>query len=118
MNFWHEHRIKIKITIIVSIILDVAIAIVVNEISSGKFDITAQHNIVMAVLLVVLILALIVTKIIESGVSTRARNKRLQKTFQDNGGYEAIAEEMKNCIKRHDLNGIKEIKKMVDIIER
>ena len=118
MNFFLKHKTKFNIAIIVSIILDVIIGFIINKISSDEFDITAPHNIVLLLILAVLIVALIVCKIIESSNSTRAKTKRLQKAFQDNGGYEAVVDEMKNCIKKHDLKSMKELKKMVDIIER
>lgn len=118
MNFFLKHKTKINVVIIISIILDVIIGFMINKISSDEFDITARHNIVILVILSVLIVALIVCKIIESNTSTRAKTKRLQKAFQDNGGYEAVVDEMKNCIKQHDLKSMKELKKMVELIER
>ena len=118
MNFFLKHKTKINIVIIVSIILDIVIGFMINKISSEEFDITARHNIIILVILAILIVFLIVCKIVESNTSARAKTKRLQKAFQDNGGYEAVVDEMKNCIKTHDLKSMKELKKMVEIIEK
>lgn len=38
--------------------------------------------------------------------------------FQENGGYEVLADEMKICIRNHDIKAIRELKRMADIIEK
>lgn len=118
MNFYSKHATKIKVTIATSIVLDVASGIIVNIISSEGFDISDGHNVVFVGLLVVLTAVLIVCRIAENGVATRSKTKKLLKTFQENGGYEVLADEMKICIRNHDIKAIRELKRMADIIEK
>ncbi len=118
MRFVHKNKRAINAVLIISMILDIFIGFIINKISDAAFNLRSTHNIVLLVIFVVAIIALICCKLIETSSSTRLKNKKLQKAFQDNGGYEAVVDEMKSCIKKHDLKSLKELKKMVDLIEK
>ncbi len=118
MTFILKNKRAINVVLIISIVLDVLIGFIVNKISGEAFSIKSAHNIILLLFLIMAVAALICCKLIEFNVSTTARNKKLQKAFQENGGYETIVDEMKSCIKRHDLRTLKDLKRMVDIIEK
>ena len=40
------------------------------------------------------------------------------KAFLDHGGYDLVAEEAKECIKKRDYRSLKDLKKMIDLVER
>lgn len=115
MAFFRKKR---TVVVCVSLILDLAVAFIINKLSSDTFDFAATHNIVMCIIFIVLVLLLIIFKVAENNEPARSQRKKLQRAFQENGGYEAVVDEMKNCIKKHDLKSMKDLKKMVDMIEK
>lgn len=102
----------------ISIIVELIAGFVINKMSSDGFDFWSRHNIALYVVLVITVIIMMFCKFHENNVSKRAKQQKLQKAFQDNGGYEAVVDEMKNCISRHDFRTIRELKKIVDYVEK
>ena len=115
MDFFVKNKVLINFTLIISEVLDVVIAIVVNIITREDFNIFAMHNIIMCGILVFLI---IVHSVCKYNYSPKVQNKRFMKAFLDHGGYDLVAEEAKECIKKRDYRSLKDLKKMIDLVER
>lgn len=118
LNFLSKNKKSINIIIVIGVIADVLIGFLINKVSEEKFNLLDTHNIWVCSVLVLLVLVYIFCQIFLKDDSTKVKNKRMQKAFQDNGGYEAVVEEMKSCIEKHDYKSIKELKKIVDYIEK
>lgn len=118
MSFLTKNKKRINIIFVVGILLDLGIAFLINKISQNDFNILAGHNIVTCVVFCMLVIAYIICQILIKNGTTKVQKKRLQKAFQDNGGYEAVVGEMISCIEKHDYKSIRELKKIVDYIEK
>ena len=118
MNFLTKNKKAVNAIYIVSVVLDIGIGFLINKVSQDGFELFAGHNIVISVILVLLTLAYIACQVVMRAGTAKIQRRRLQKAFQDNGGYETVVDEMKHCIERHDYKSIKELKKIVDYIER
>ena len=103
---------------ILSEVLDIVIAIIVNLVTQADFSFFSLHNLIMCGILVILVVAHILCSVIQHNATLQARNKKLQKALQDHGGYDTVAEEMKECIKHRDYRSMKDLRKMVDLVER
>ena len=118
MNFFVKNKVLIHSLMALSEVVDVITGVIVNLITQEGFNIFSPHNLVLCGILVFLVAVHIICGIIQHNVSTKTRNKRFLKAFQDHGGYDAIAEEMKECIKHRDYRSMKDLRKMVDLVER
>lgn len=118
MDFFVKNKVIIHSFIALSEILDFIIAVIVNLITQESFTLFSTHNLIMCGILVFCIAAHIICGIIQHNASPKTRNKRFQKAFLDHGGYDVLAEEAKDCIKRRDYRSLKDLTKMVDLLER
>ena len=118
MNFIVHKKIEVQVAMIVSEVLDVLIAIIINLVTQAEFSLLSLHNLIMCGILVLLVVVHIICSVIQHNASVKARNKKLLKAFQDHGGYDTFAEEMKECIKHRDYRSMKDLRKMVDLVER
>lgn len=118
MSIKTKKKVKIDTFIIIGILVELPIGIIINIMSDKEFNLLSKHNIILFAILAVLVIILIVCRLTENHVSKHMERKRLQKAFQDNGGYEAVVEEMKICIQKHDYKTIRELKKIVDFVEK
>lgn len=118
MQFICRNKFLIDVVVIIAIVVEIVIGYIINKISDAEFNLLSKHNIILLVILVILVSILIGCKLIENHASKHIQKKRLQKAFQENGGYEAVVEEMKSCIKKHDYKTIRELKKVVDFVEK
>lgn len=107
-----------KTIIIISILADVLVAFLINKFSASDFDLSAPHNIWMIIILVVLVLVLIVCKIIEHNYSVKTRSRKFQKVFRENGGFETIVDEMKDCLRKHDYKSFNKLKRIAEDFEK
>ena len=117
MNF-RTKNIIVHILFILGIILDLGISFFINKVSQEDFNLLSTRNIISVIILVTLIIGYIVVQVLLKKDITKNPKKKLQKVFQDNGGYETVVNEMKSCIEKHDYKSIKELKKIVEYIER
>lgn len=108
----------INILFVVSILLDLGINYLINIFSQDDFNLFATQNIISGIILILLIIIYIIIQVLLKNDVTKNPKKKLQKVFQDNGGYEAIVDEMKTCIEKHDYKSIKELKKIAEYIEK
>lgn len=108
----------IDILFVIGIVIEFAISFIINLLSQEDFNIFDTHNIVLFVIFIVLVIVYIICQIIIRKANPKKKNKRLQKAFQENGGYEAVVGEMITCIEKHDYKSIKDLKKIVKYIER
>ncbi len=118
MGFIINRKIEVHAIMILSEILDLIIGVIVNLVTESKFDFLSLHNLILCGILVLLVATHILCSIIQHNASLQARNKKLQKAFQEHGGYDIVAEEMKECIKRRDYRSMKDLRKMVNLVER
>lgn len=118
MDFFVKNKVMIHSTIALSEILDFIIAVIVNLITRENFSLFSTHNLIMCGFLIFCVAAHIICGIIQHNASPKTRNKRFQKAFLDHGGYDVLAEEAKDCIKRRDYRSLKDLTKMVDLLER
>ena len=118
MDFFVKNKVIIHTGIALTEILDVIIAVIVNLITQEEFTIMSTHNLIMCGFLLFCIAAHIACSIIQHNASPKTRNKRFQKAFMEHGGYDVIAEEAKECIKHRDYRSLKDLTKMVDLLER
>jgi len=107
-----------NVSISVAIVLEIIIAFLINFFSDSDFDIFSKRNILLIIVFVFLVLLLIVCNIIQHNTSRHTRNKKLQKAFQEIGGYETVAEEVKTCIKQRDLKSMKDLMKILELVEK
>ena len=105
-------------SIALSEILDFIIAVIVNIITQEEFTLFSTHNLIMCGFLIFCIAAHIICGIIQHNASPQTRNKRFQKAFLDHGGYDVLAEEAKDCIKRRDYRSMKDLVKMAHLVEK
>ena len=117
MNWWKNKKI-ITLIFVLRLFLDICISFLINIVSQEEFNILDIHNIVALVILFVLIILYITCHLLLRDRAPKTQNKRLQKAFQENGGYETVAKEMNKCIVNRDYKSIKVLKKMVDYIEK
>ncbi len=118
MNLIVKNKVTIHAIIALSETLDVIIAIIINLITQSEFNFMAPRVLIPSGILVLLVAAHIACSVIQHNASLQARNKKLLKAFQDHGGYDMVAEEMIGCIKHRDFRTIKDLRKMVDFIEK
>ena len=118
MDFFVRNKVIIHTIIALSEILDVIIAVIVNLVTQEGFTIFSTHNLIMCGVLLFCVAAHIACSIIQHYASPKTRNKRFQKAFMEHGGYDVIAEEAKECIKHRDYRSMKDLRKMVDLVER
>lgn len=118
MNFLIKNKVAIHASMVLSEILDVLIAVIVNLVTQTEFNFFALHNLILCGILVFLVATHIICSVIQRNATLQVRNKKLRKAFQDHGGYDAVAEEMIDCIKQRDFRTMKDLRKMVDMIER
>ena len=118
MGFFTKHRKAINIVIALTIIAESLLSVVINLLTQGEFSFLSRHNIVLFIIFIVLIVLLIVFNIIQYNIGPKTKTKRLQKAFQENGGYEVVVDEMKKCFREHDMDSLKDLKKMIEIIEK
>ena len=48
----------------------------------------------------------------------RTRSRKFQKVFHDNGGYEAIVDEMKVSLRQHDYKTFNKLKRIAEDMEK
>ena len=118
MDFIVNKKIETHAIIALHEVLDIIIAVIVNLVTQDEFTLFSLHNLVMIGILVFLVAAHILCAIIQHNASSKTRTTRLLKAFQEHGGYDTVAEEMKDCIKRRDYRSMKDLRKMVDLVER
>ena len=102
----------------VSIMLELAISFFLNKLSQEGFDILAPRNIIIFVVFCVLTISYIVCHMILKNYTGKNPQKRLQKAFNEQGGYEFIVNEMKLCIEKRDYKNAKKLTKLANFIER
>ena len=107
----------VHILFIAGIILDFCIGFFINKVSQEEFNLLSTSNIITGIVLSVLITAYIVIQVVLKKDIAKNPSKKLQKAFQDNGGYEVVVDEIKSCIEKHDYKNVKELKKIVKYIE-
>lgn len=117
MSFRTKKRI-VHILFIPGIILDLCISFLINKVSQEEFNLLSTSNVITGIVLLVLITAYIVIQVVLKNDIAKNPKKKLQKAFQDNGGYEVVVDEIKTCIEKHDYKSIKELKKIVEYIEK
>ena len=108
----------INIVYLASIILDLVIGFFLNKISQDGFDIGAPRNIIIFGVFGVLTIGYIVCLMILKNYTGKNPQKRLQKAFNEQGGYEFIVNEMKLCIEKRDYKNAKKLTKLANFIER
>ena len=118
MNFIIKNKVAVHAIMIISEVLDVLIAIIINILTQSEFNFLAPNSLIPFGILIFLVIVHIICSVIQRNASLQARNKKLLKAFQDHGGYDAVAEEMIGCIKHRDFRTVKDLRKMVDLIER
>lgn len=118
MNFIVKNKGAVHAIMALSYILDILVAIIINLLTQEKFSIFSLHNLVSCGILVLLVVAHIICSIIQHNASLQTRNKKLLKAFQEHGGYDAAAEEAIDCLKRGDFRTMKNLRKVLDVIER
>ena len=109
---------RFKLIIVISIIAELLVAFINIKFSADDFYIWAPHNIWLIVIFAVLVGILIVCKIIEHNQSVRTRSRKFQKVFRDNGGYEAIVDEMKVSLRQHDYKTFNKLKRIAEDMEK
>ena len=118
MNFIVKNKGAIHAIMALSEILDVIVAIIINLVTQAEFSLFSLHNLVLCGILFLLVAVHIICSIIQHNASLQTRNKKLLKAFQDHGGYDTAAEEVIGCLKRGDFRTVKNLRKMLDLIER
>ena len=111
-------KLIVNILFVAGIILDLCISFFINKVSQEEFNLLSTSNIITGIVLLVLITAYIVIQVVLKKDVAKNPKKKLQKAFQDNGGYEVVVDEIKSCIEKHDYKSIKELKKIVEYIEK
>lgn len=99
-------------------ISDIIIAFLINKLSGTPFSLRKTENVIASIVLVILVICLIFCNIWVSHPTKNAKPKKLQKAFQECGGYEAAANELKACIHDGNFKKLRDIKKMVKTIEQ
>lgn len=107
-----------KLIIGISIIVELIIAYLINKLSEDEFNIWAPHNIWLIIIFVALVFVLIICKIVEHNQSERTRSKKFQKVFRDNGGFEAIVDEMKLSLRQRDYKTFNKLKRIAEDLEK
>lgn len=119
LEFLARKKKILNTAIIITGILDIVLAFIVNILSQTPFSLWKKGNIVAFIILIVLTVIMIVCNlIINYHNNNKARPKKLQKAFQQSGGYDIAAQEMSNCIKSGNLRKCKDIKKILKVIEK
>ena len=118
MNFILKNKGAIHAIMAFSEILDIFVAIIINLVTQTEFSFLSLHNLILCGVLILLVTVHIICSIIQHNASLQTRNKKLLKAFQEHGGYDTVAEEMICCIKQRDFRTMKDLRKMVDFIER
>ena len=113
-----KNKIILNIILACSIVVDVIIAIIINILTQEAFNLFSKRNLILCAILVILIILLIVCNLVQHNTAPQTKSRKLQKAFQDNGGYEVVVEEMKKCFQAHDAKSLKDLKKMVDLLEK
>lgn len=113
-----RHKNKITIIYAISVIIDIVIAYIVNQISQETFDFTSIPNIILGILLVIFTVIYIICQILINKEPKKSKNRRLQKAFQENKGYETVVDEIKKCLQKHDYKNAKQLKKFIDYVEK
>ena len=108
----------LNIVISAMCILDIAIAFIINKLSQTPFSLWKKENITLFVILIFLASLLIICNISITLYNKIGNPKKLQKAFQQSGGYTIAAQEMATCIKTGDVKKCKDIKKMLKVIEK
>ena len=111
-------KLIVNILFVAGTILDLCISFFINKVSQEEFNLLSTSNIITGIVLSVLITAYIVIQVVLKKDVAKNPKKKLQKAFQDNGGYEVVVDEIKSCIEKHDYKSIKELKKIVEYIEK
>ena len=117
MNFIKVNA-KFHIVMIISETTDIIIGIIVNLITQEPFSLLSSSSLVLGGILILLIIVHIACSIAQHNSSSTIKSKKLQKAFQEHGGYDALAEEMISCVKDRDFRSFKSIKKMAEFVER
>lgn len=118
MDYILKSKTVIHAIFALSEILDVIINVLINVISQEAFSIYSKHNLITLGILVFCVAAHIAFGIIQHKASAKTKNKRFQRAFIEHGGYDVVAEEAKECIKNRDVQSLKDLRKMVDLLER
>lgn len=118
MGFFAKNRRVINISVTISAIVDVAIAFVINFLSQTPFALSSVKNIILCIILAILISILVVCNIIANDQANNVKSQRLQRAFQQSGGYDVVATELKTCIQDGNIKKLKNLKKMVKLIEQ
>ena len=118
MGFIEKRQVFLNFIISISCIIDVFIGIIINIISDKPFNLTNTNNIIIVSILVILVLIFIICNICINKYSAQVNAKMLQETFSKCGGYETAVNEMKACIKDGDKKRLKDIKKMIELVEK
>ena len=118
MNFIVTNKSAVNGFIALSMVIDVIISILINILTQEEFNIFSKHNLILCGILVFLVILLIICNIIQHNAAPQTKSRKLQKAFQENGGYEVVVEEMKKCFVEHDAKSLKDLKKMIELIEK
>ena len=118
MNFLLKNRKTINISIGISCFIDVTIGFLINFLSQTPFSIWKAENIILGIILIFLIIAVATCNIIINNQDHGIKPRKLQKAFQQSGGYDVVAAELKSCIKDGNVKKLRNLKKMVNIIEQ
>ena len=102
----------------ISCIVNVIIGFIINIMSQAPFILWSKKNVVIFAILIFLVTIQIVCNIIINSHTNKGRPKKLQKAFQQSGGYNVAAFEIQNCIQMGDLKKCKDIRKMIRMIEK
>ena len=113
-----KHKNKITIIYAISVVADIVIAYIVNLISQEKFDFKSTPNVILGILLVLFTIIYIICQILIHKEPKKSKNKRLQKAFQENNGYETVVDEIKKGLQNHDYKNAKQLKKFIDYVEK
>ena len=117
-RFIVKNKLLLNFLLAASIVIDVLIAIIGNILTQEAFNLLSKRNLILCAVFVVLVILLIICNLIQQNATPQNKTKKLQKAFQDNGGYEVVVEEMKKCFQTHDAKSLKDLKKMVDLLEK
>lgn len=99
-------------------ILDVSIGIIKNLIFDKSFNVKSTFNIIIIAIFVLLIIIYIILRAITSNMTVKSDSSQIHKACKQNGVYDSIANEMIDCVKKHDYKNVKELIKIAKYIEK
>ena len=91
MGFFVKNKAAAHVIFALSEILDVVVGIIINVVTSEKFNAFSTPSIVMWCVLVFFVAAHIGCGILLHNATQEVKNKQFLKAFKEHGGYDALA---------------------------